>query len=212
MLRGLSKRARRLTSASTGYPAALRALADAPSELRVVGELPDLRHAISIVGTRRADDEALDFAYSLAREAALNGFAVVSGGAIGIDRAAREGAVDGGGRTVVVLRIGLDAPYPRANHDLFERVCRPVLAVPASPSVRQLTTRPVTDHVHSSTWDGRYPRGKVATWDRKVLLFLRRNEDGLGVGGPVHIASFEADVVGVVGEPARQKVAVEWAS
>ena len=89
----------------------------------MVGDLPDLRRAISVVGTRRADDEALDFAYSLAREAVLNGFAVVSGGAMGIDRAAHEGAVDGGGRTVVVLPTGLDAPYPRANHDLFERVC-----------------------------------------------------------------------------------------
>ncbi|MDH3792854.1 MAG: DNA-protecting protein DprA, partial [Rhodospirillales bacterium] len=82
MLGGLSKRARRLTFACAGYPAALRGLADAPAKLRVVGELPDLQRAISIVGTRRADDEALDFAYSLAREAVLNGFAVVSGGAI----------------------------------------------------------------------------------------------------------------------------------
>lgn len=123
MLGGLSQRARLLTSDCAGYPAGLRGLADAPAELRVVGELPDLRRAISIVGTRRADDEALDFSYSLAREAVLNGFAVVSGGAIGIDRAAHEGAVDGGGCTVVVLPTGLDAPYPRANHDLFKRVC-----------------------------------------------------------------------------------------
>ncbi|MBT8469777.1 MAG: DNA-processing protein DprA [Deltaproteobacteria bacterium] len=123
MLRGLSTRARRLSSACAGYPARLRGLSDAPEELRVVGELPDLRRSISIVGTRRADDEALDFAYSLARAAALDGFAVVSGGAIGIDRAAHEGAVDGGGHTVVVLPTGLDSPYPRANHDLFERVC-----------------------------------------------------------------------------------------
>ncbi len=123
MLAGLSKRAWLLISTSPEYPAALRALVDAPAELRVVGELPDLQRAISIVGTRRADDEALDFAYSLAREAVLRGFSVVSGGAIGIDRAAHEGAIDGGGQTVVVLPTGLDVPYPRANHDLYERVC-----------------------------------------------------------------------------------------
>ena len=40
---------------------------------------------------------------------------------MGVDRAAHEGAVAGGGRTVVVLPTGLDAPYPRANHDLFAR-------------------------------------------------------------------------------------------
>lgn len=86
-----------------------------------MGELPDLTRAIAIVGTRRADDEALDFAHLLGREAALRGVVVVSGGAIGIDRAAHEGAIDGGGRTVVVLPTGLDAPYPKANHDLFAR-------------------------------------------------------------------------------------------
>ena len=89
---------------------------------RVVGELPDVSRAIAVVGTRRADDEALDFAYELARHLALNGWAVVSGGAVGIDRAAHEGAIDGGGQTVAVLPTGLDAAYPRANHDLFVRV------------------------------------------------------------------------------------------
>jgi DNA processing protein len=122
MLGDLSACARVVTATCDDYPAGLRDLSDAPGEFRIVGELPALRCAISIVGTRRADEEALDFAYSLAREAVLNGVVVVSGGAIGIDRAAHEGAVDGGGRTVVVLPTGLDAPYPRANHDLFRRV------------------------------------------------------------------------------------------
>ncbi|MBW2213766.1 MAG: DNA-protecting protein DprA [Deltaproteobacteria bacterium] len=110
-----------MTSACSDYPVGLRDLSDAPERFRIVGELPDLRRAVSIVGTRRADDEALDFAYSVAREAVLNGLVVVSGGAIGVDRAAHEGAIDGGGRTVVVLPTGLDSPYPRANHHLFER-------------------------------------------------------------------------------------------
>jgi len=121
MLEDLLGRVRLLTLACSDYPAGLRDLSDAPAAFRVVGELPELRRAIAIVGTRRADDEALDFAYSLAREAVMNGVTVVSGGAIGVDRAAHEGAIDGGGRTVVVLPTGLDAPYPRANHDLFAR-------------------------------------------------------------------------------------------
>jgi DNA processing protein len=122
MLEDLSGSARLVTSACGEYPAGLHDLSDAPDEFRIVGELPELQRAVAIVGTRRADDEALDFAYSLARGAVLDGFVVVSGGAIGVDRAAHEGAIDGGGRTVVVLPTGLDAPYPRANHDLFARV------------------------------------------------------------------------------------------
>lgn len=118
----LPMRARVVTALSADYPSGLRDLSDAPESFRIVGELPDLRRAITIVGTRRADEEALDFTYELARDAALRGRVVVSGGAVGIDRAAHEGAMDGGGRTVVVLPTGLDAPYPPANRDLFARV------------------------------------------------------------------------------------------
>lgn len=117
----LSARARLVSAYCADYPASLCDLPDAPYLFRVVGELPPLDRALAIVGTRRADEEALDFAYDLAREAALRGVAVVSGGAVGIDRAAHEGAIDGGGRTVVVLPTGLDAPYPSANRKLFER-------------------------------------------------------------------------------------------
>ena len=121
-LRDLAGGERWVTSGCSDYPTGLRDLPDAPREFRVAGVLPALGPtAVSIVGTRRADDEALDFAYSLGRAAALSGVTVVSGGAIGVDRAAHEGAIDGGGRTVVVLPTGLDAPYPRANHDLFAR-------------------------------------------------------------------------------------------
>lgn len=122
MTSALSARARWVTTRDDDYPSGLRDLSDAPDACRVVGELLSLECAVAIVGTRRADEEALDFAYELAREAVLHGVVVVSGGAIGVDRAAHEGAIDGGGRTVVVLPSGLDAPYPPANRDLFERV------------------------------------------------------------------------------------------
>jgi hypothetical protein len=41
---------------------------------------------------------------------------------VGVDAAAHAGALDAGGRTVVVLGFGLDVPYPRANTGLFARV------------------------------------------------------------------------------------------
>ena len=110
-----------MTAFCPEYPERLVDLPDAPCVFRIVGELPALERAVAIVGTRRADEEALDFAYDLGRHAALAGCVVISGGAVGIDRAAHEGAIDGGGHTVVVLPTGLDAPYPKANHDLFAR-------------------------------------------------------------------------------------------
>ena len=70
MLRDLSRRARLVSALCPDYPRGLCDLPDAPCVFRIVGELPDFTRAISIVGTRRADEEALDFAYELARHAA----------------------------------------------------------------------------------------------------------------------------------------------
>lgn len=122
MISNYASHARLVSAYCPEYPEAFCDLADAPCVFRVVGELPVLRRTIAIVGTRRADDEALDYAHTIAREAALRGIVVVSGGAVGIDRAAHEGAIEGGGRTIVVLPTGLDAPYPDSNADLFARV------------------------------------------------------------------------------------------
>ncbi|MDX1389943.1 MAG: DNA-processing protein DprA, partial [Acidobacteriota bacterium] len=43
-------------------------------------------------------------------------------GARGIDSCAHTGALEGGGRTVVVLGSGMLDPYPPENRELFERV------------------------------------------------------------------------------------------
>jgi DNA processing protein len=114
-------RARLVSALCPDYPSALCDLPDAPCLFRICGELPVLTRTLSIVGTRRADDEGLEFAFELARDAVHAGLVVISGGAVGIDRAAHEGAMEAGGRTVVVLPTGFDPPYPRANHDLFLR-------------------------------------------------------------------------------------------
>ncbi len=84
--------------------------------------MPDLSRAIAIVGTRRADDDGLQFARELARDLAQHSCVIVSGGADGIDRAAHEGAMEGGGNTVAVLGSGLWDPFPKSHVHLFERI------------------------------------------------------------------------------------------
>jgi DNA processing protein len=88
---------------------------------------------VAIVGTRRADAEALDFTTELARQLALAGCVIVSGGALGVDAAAHRGALLGGGRTVAVLASGLVTPYPPSHGPLFEKISQAGALVTEAP-------------------------------------------------------------------------------
>ena len=103
---------------SDELPAELVAVDCAP-QLFVRGECDWTRPRIGIVGTRAADPEALRFAYALGAAAARAGCTVVSGGAIGIDAAAHQGALDAGGETLAVLASGVRKAYPRSHAPLF---------------------------------------------------------------------------------------------
>lgn len=95
---------------------------DPPRELRVRGELPPLEGAIAVVGTRYADEAALEFAQALGSALAAAGRAVISGGAVGIDAAAHRGALDVGGPTVAILASGFDPPFPKRHGELFTQI------------------------------------------------------------------------------------------
>ena len=83
---------------------------------------PGAAASVAVVGGRRASPLRRAAARSIGAGLARAGWCVVSGGAVGVDAAAHAGALDAGGRTVVVLGCGLDVPYPRANTGLFARV------------------------------------------------------------------------------------------
>lgn len=88
----------------------------------MAGKLPQLAGAIAVVGTRYADDDALDFARELSAALAAAGRTVISGGAVGIDAAAHRGALEVGGATIAVLAIGFDRVYPPRHGPLFREI------------------------------------------------------------------------------------------
>jgi DNA processing protein len=102
------------------YPAALTSLT-APPVLYLRGALP-IAPGVTVVGTRSPSTAARDFTRALAGDLSRAGFAIWSGGALGIDAAAHEGALDAGGPTIVVAGGGLDHPYPKEHIPLFNRV------------------------------------------------------------------------------------------
>jgi DNA processing protein len=105
------------------FPPALRDAYDAPLLLYVWGKLePRDRHAIAVVGTRRASHYGLNATKKLAYQLAHAGFTIISGLARGVDTAAHEAALAAGGRTVAVLGSGLAKIFPAENLGLAERI------------------------------------------------------------------------------------------
>ncbi len=98
--------------------------AAAPWGLFVVGAELRLAAArsVAIVGARAATQYGLHVASDLATDLAVRGWAVVSGGAYGIDAAAHRGALAGGGATIAALAFGIDVAYPRGHASLFARI------------------------------------------------------------------------------------------
>ena len=67
---------------------------------------------LAVVGTRRATADGVKSAFELSYQLAKAGAVIVSGGALGADQAALEGALQARGRTVTVLGCGVDVDYP----------------------------------------------------------------------------------------------------
>jgi DNA processing protein len=104
------------------YPGTLAGIPHAPMLLYVRGKWPLVGPSVAVVGTRKCSSYGWRTAAEIGRAAAGAGGVVISGGAAGIDGAAHEGCLDGGGGTIAVLGTGVDVVYPRGHERLFERI------------------------------------------------------------------------------------------
>jgi DNA processing protein len=109
----------------------------------------DLRFActrsVSVVGSRAATSYGAHVAGEIAADLGERGWAVVSGGAYGIDAAAHRGALAAEGVTIAVLACGVDYPYPAGHADLFAAICAQGLVVSEwPPGSRPARTRFLT--------------------------------------------------------------------
>ena len=120
-----------ITLADAHYPQALLEIPDPPPILYAKGDLSCLSMpAIAMVGSRNAsvqgEKNAEEFAYALSEQ----GFAIVSGMALGIDGAAHRGALKNkNGKTIAVVGTGLDIVYPAKHRELAHKIVEQGLVI-----------------------------------------------------------------------------------
>lgn len=110
--------------------------------LYTCGSLEGIRGPVAaVVGTRAASRAGMDLGRRTARELAMAGVTIVSGLALGIDAAAHEGALEGGGLTIGVLGGGHRRFFPPSNRDLAARMIAGGGAV-CSPYAPEVDAKP----------------------------------------------------------------------
>ena len=135
------------------YPENLRKIPDRPLVLFVDGNIECLKNkiAIGVVGTRNPTYDSVAIAKKLSGEMARSGAVVVSGGALGIDASAHEGALEAGGVTVCVLGCGLGTRYLMENDAMRREITKNGAVIteyiPFCPASR--TTFPVRNRIIS---------------------------------------------------------------
>jgi DNA processing protein len=104
------------------YPALLKEINAPPPLLAVRGQARVFeKPIIGIVGSRNASSVALKIAGTYAKDLGLNGFAIASGLARGVDAAAHIASLHTG--TIGALAGGHAKPYPSEHIKLIDEIC-----------------------------------------------------------------------------------------
>ncbi len=115
-----------ITRGETGWPQQLDCLAEeAPWVLWSLGSA-DFRilslKSLAIVGARACTPYGREVAIRWSGELSESGLTIVSGGAIGIDVSAHQGALQVGAPTLCVLAGGVHSRYPASNEHVFAKI------------------------------------------------------------------------------------------
>lgn len=123
-----------ITEQSEQWPISVNDLGNhAPRGLWGIGTPQDSSRMVSVVGSRVASAYGEYATGELLGPMVNRGYAVVSGGAYGIDACAHRAAVAFNGFTVAVMAGGLDYLYPSGNRDLFRLISKQGLLLSEMP-------------------------------------------------------------------------------
>lgn len=138
--------ARLITPIDEDWPVQVNDLAAPPIGLIIKGNISALhQRSLAIVGTRNPTSYGARIAGDFAAGFADREWAIVSGGAYGIDSYAHKGALIAEGMTVAVIASGIDINYPAGNTRLFAEICElGVMVTESMPGQRALPHRFLT--------------------------------------------------------------------
>lgn len=103
------------------YPQKLTDLSEPPPVIFATSMLPKVRF-VAVIGARAALPESLQLVERVVCELGKAGYAILSGGAAGIDGMAHEMALKNGIYSAAVLGNGIDIDYPASNSELFTKL------------------------------------------------------------------------------------------
>lgn len=154
-----------LTRINPLYPRILRERLgeDTPGCLWVRGDLRILdTPMISLVGSRDLNPKNLEFAREAGRQAALQGYTLVSGNARGADRTAQDACLAAGGKVVSIVADSLEKRSVRENvlylsEEDFDADFSSLRALSRNRCIHALGEKVLvaqSSYQHGGTWDG----------------------------------------------------------
>ena len=170
-----------LTRNSQDYPHRLRnALGmEAPGILWIKGDWSLLQMpCVSLVGSRDLNKENLRFSQEVGRQAALQGYVLISGNARGADKIAQESCLEHGGKVIIIVADALEKHPLRRNvlyiaqegYELPFSVARALQRNRVIHALGQMTFVAQCTYEKGGTWDGtvknlRYSYSPVLCFD-----------------------------------------------
>lgn len=107
------------------FPKLLKEIKNPPKVLYIKGNVELLnKPGIAIVGSRNYSQYGKRMTKKFTKELVREGFVIVSGLALGIDKFAHEECIHSGGKTVAVIASGFNHIYPEENQELYKKILK----------------------------------------------------------------------------------------
>lgn len=115
---------KQITPNENSFLAPLNNIDHPARRLWYIGQLPERRPTVAIVGSRKPTAYGRAVSAQIVGGLARRGVIIVSGLAVGHDGLAHRTCLDAGGTTVAVIGNGLSDIYPHRNRDLAEDILK----------------------------------------------------------------------------------------